>query len=107
MNNPNENVHTYMTMSLVEQHTLRIDDIVARYGWVNDMARAPDKKTGEFHRYSVKGPAVSYAGIPAYWVFEKLAPHFKHPVPTKLADRTILQTIRRISLSLSLAKPRA
>ena len=82
MNNPNENVRTYMTMALVEKHTLKIDDMVNRYGWVNDMARAPDKKTGEFFRYSVKGPAVSYAGVPFYYLFEKVAPHFGHAVPT-------------------------
>ncbi len=81
INNPNENVRTYMTMALVEEHTLRIDKIVERFGWVNDMARAPDKKTGEFHLYSVKAPAVSYAGVPVYWLFWKLAPHFGHPVP--------------------------
>jgi hypothetical protein len=83
MNNPNENVRTYMTMALVEEHSLRIDEMVARYGWVNDMARAPDKKTGEFHRYSLKGPAVSYAGVPVYWLFKKIAPRFKHPLPTR------------------------
>lgn len=80
VNNPNENVRTYMTMALVEHHTFRIDKIVERHGWVNDMAKAPDK-TGEFHLYSVKGPAVSYAGVPVYWAFTKIAPRFGHPVP--------------------------
>ncbi len=83
MNNPNENVRTYMTMALVEEHTVRIDKMVARYGWVNDMALVPDKKTGEAHRASVKGPAISYLGLPFYWAFWKLAPHFKHPQPAK------------------------
>lgn len=81
VNNPNENVRTYMTMALVEQQTLRIDAIVERHGWVNDMARAPDKKTGELHYYSVKAPAISYAGVPVYWAFTKIAPHFGHPMP--------------------------
>ncbi len=49
VNNPNENVRTYMTMAIVEQHTFKIDKIVERHGWVNDMAKAPDKKTGESH----------------------------------------------------------
>ena len=49
LNNPNENVRTYMTMAIVEQHTFRIDQIVQRHGWVNDMAAAPDKVTGERH----------------------------------------------------------
>ncbi len=74
VNNPNENVRTYMTMALVEEHTFRIDKIVDRHGWVNDMAKAPDKRTGESHLYSVKAPAISYAGVPVYWAFTKLAP---------------------------------
>ena len=82
VNNPNENVRTYMTMAIVEGHTFRIDDIVLRHGWVNDMAVAPDKVTGERHLYSVKAPAVSYMGVPFYWALTKIAPHFKHPVPT-------------------------
>ena len=82
VNNPNENVRTYMTMAMVEDHTFKIDKIVARYGWVNDMAKAPDKQTGEFHLYSVKAPAVSYAGAPVYWAFTKLAPRWGRAVPT-------------------------
>src|SRR4051812_32805750 len=82
VNNPNENVRTYMTMAIVEDHTFKIDAIVQRYGWVNDMAAAPDKKTGERHLYSVKSPAVSYMGVPFYWALTKIAPRFHHPVPT-------------------------
>lgn len=81
VNNPNENVRTYMTMALVEEHTFRIDKIVERHGWVNDMAKAPDKRTGEPHLYSVKAPAISYAGVPIYWAFTKIAPRLgiEHP----------------------------
>lgn len=88
VNNPNENVRTYMTMAIVENHTFRIDDIVTRQGWVNDMARAPETKmkaadaiafcnqmTGPCHLYSVKAPAVSYLGVPIYWAFTR----FSHP----------------------------
>jgi hypothetical protein len=83
LNNPNENVRVYMTMAIVEHHTFRIDEIVARQGWVNDMAKAPDPKVpGEFHYYSIKGPATGYAGVPFYWALTKLAPRFGHPVPT-------------------------
>jgi len=81
INNPNENVRVYMTMALVEQRTFKIDKIVERHGWTNDMAKAPDKK-GEFHFYSVKAPAVSYAGVPIYWAFTKIAPRFHHEIPT-------------------------
>ena len=61
VNNPNENARTYMTMALVEEHTLRVDDIRDRYGWTNDMARVPGPAPGEEHYYSVKAPAVSYS----------------------------------------------
>lgn len=82
VNNPNENVRTYMTMALVEGYTFKIDAIVERHGWTNDMARAPDKKTGAFHLYSVKAPAVSYAGVPVYWAFTKIMPRLGRPVPS-------------------------
>ena len=83
VNNPNENVRTFMTMALVEGHTFKIDAIVERHGWTNDMARAPDKKTGAFHLYSVKAPAVSYAGVPVYWAFTKIMPLLGRPIPTR------------------------
>jgi len=71
INNPNENARAYMTMAIVEHGTLRIDEVVQRHGWVNDMAKAEDAEGFE-HLYSVKGPAISYAGVPFYWVFVKL-----------------------------------
>ncbi len=73
VNNPNENVRTYETMAIVEFHTFRIDGIIARYGWVNDMASVPEPD-GSRHLFSVKAPAVSYAGVPFYWVLRKIAP---------------------------------
>ena len=88
-NNPNENVRIYMTMAVVEDHTFRIDNVLARHGYVNDMAKAPDK-AGVPHLYSIKAPLVSYLGVPVYWAFTKIAPHFEHPVPTitsKTEDR--------------------
>lgn len=80
-NNPNENVRTYMTMALVEQHELKIDEVVRRFGWVNDMAKVPTKDGLSAHYFSVKAPAVSLAGVPAYWAFSKIAPRFKHHYP--------------------------
>ena len=74
VNNPNENVRTYETMAIVELHTFRIDEIIQRYGWVNDMAAVPEPD-GTRHLFSVKAPAVSYAGVPVYWAFRILAPH--------------------------------
>jgi hypothetical protein len=81
VNNPNENVRTYMTMALVEEHTFKIDAIVGRYGWVNDMASVPEPEGGR-HLFSVKGPAVSLAGVPVYWAMTKIAPHLGTQVPT-------------------------
>jgi hypothetical protein len=82
VNNPNENVRTYMTMALVEDHTFKIDEVVRRFGWVNDMARVPGKGGEPDHVYSVKGPAVSYAGLPFYWAFRKIAIRLHHTPPS-------------------------
>jgi hypothetical protein len=94
VNNPNENIRTYMTMAIVEHHTFRLDDIIQRHAWINDMARVPEnagvkQKPGDppprdikSHFLSVKGPATSYFGVPFYWAFTKIAPRFGHPIPT-------------------------
>lgn len=71
VNNPNENVRTYMTMAIVERGTIRIDDMIKTFGWVNDMARVPQPDGNAYH-YSVKAPATSIAGVPAYWLFSKV-----------------------------------
>ncbi len=83
LNNPDENVRVYMTMAIVQDHTFQIDETVARMGWVNGavLARAPDK-AGVPHYYAIKAPAISYAAVPFYWAFTKIAPHFGHPEPT-------------------------
>jgi len=81
LNNPNENVRTYMVMAIVDFHTFRIDDVLARHGYVNDMAKAPDPVTKQPHLYAIKAPALGYFGVPPYWVFTKIAPWFGHPVP--------------------------
>jgi hypothetical protein len=82
INNPNENVRTYMTIALVEEHTFSIDDVVRRFGWVNDMARVPGDGKKTDHYYSVKAPAVSYAGVPVYWLFRKAAIRLGHAPPS-------------------------
>src|SRR5688572_22387445 len=82
INNPNENVRVYLTMAIVEHGTFRIDKVLERHGYVNDMARAVDPKTGEPHLYSIKAPAVSFLGVAPYWVMTKVAPLMGKPVPT-------------------------
>ncbi len=83
INNPNENVRTYMTMAIVEDHTFRIDGVVRRFGWINDMARVPAHGKEPDHVYSLKGPAVSYAGLPVYWAFRKIAIWRGHAPPSE------------------------
>jgi hypothetical protein len=74
-NNPNENVRTYMTIALVEQQSVEIDTVVARYGWTNDMAKVPDpRRPSGVHFTSVKAPAVSMLGVPVYAALRLLAP---------------------------------
>jgi hypothetical protein len=60
INNPNENVRLYMTAAIVEHGTYRVDELRARWGWVNDCAKFED------HYYSVKAPGTSFLGVPAY-----------------------------------------
>ncbi|MGH7328933.1 MAG: hypothetical protein ACREJX_11350, partial [Polyangiaceae bacterium] len=83
LNNPNENVRTYMTMAIVDFHTFKIDDVLLRHGYVNDMAKAPDPVTKQPHLYSIKAPAIGYMGVPVYWAFEKIYGALGHPVPTR------------------------
>ena len=85
LNNPNENVRTYMTMAIVDFHTFRIDDVLLRHGYVNDMAKAPDPVTKQPHLYSIKAPAIGYMGVPVYWAFEKIYGAMGHPVPTRVS----------------------
>lgn len=60
INNPNENSRFYMTASIAELGTYRLDAIRERWGWTNDCAA----KDGHF--YSVKAPGTSLLGVPAY-----------------------------------------
>ncbi len=72
VNNPNEFVRVFTVMALVESGTFRIDEQVATFGWVNDMARVKGRDDGRYHYYMVKAPAVVYAGIPGYVLFSKV-----------------------------------
>ena len=104
LNNPNENVRTYMTMAIVDFHTFRIDDVLKRHGYVNDMAKAPDPITKQPHLYSIKAPAIGYMGVPVYWAFGKIAPFFGHPIPTPttpIAERQWWFTASTITLTVS------
>jgi hypothetical protein len=67
LNNPNENTRIYLTMALVDHGTFRLDPVVKRFGWTNDMARVPDGE-GAWHYAAVKGPFMAYLGVPIYAV---------------------------------------
>jgi hypothetical protein len=68
LHNPNENTRVYLTMALVDEGSFRLDHSVRLFGWTNDMARVPHVPTAEdparFHYASVKGPLVSFLGVP-------------------------------------------
>ncbi len=81
VHNPNENVRVYTTMAIVDDGTFALDAVVRRFGWVEDMA-VVHGRDGVPHHYSVKGPALAYAGVPVYWAFSRLAPHLGHARPT-------------------------
>ncbi len=67
VNNPNENVRFYMTAAMVEDGTYHIDGVRERWGWVNDAA------VYDGHYCSVKAPATSMIGAPAYWAYREIA----------------------------------
>ncbi len=87
LNNPNENTRVYLTMALVDDHTVRLDQVVQRYGWTNDLARVPDGHGGRFYA-SPKGPLVSWLGVPAYALLRAGAALVGHgpPPPGPPAD---------------------
>ena len=83
VNNPNEFVRVFTSIALVENHTFSIDEPVAIWGWVNDMARVPSKTDNVPHYYMVKAPGVVYASLPGYFIFSKIvAPLTGHTFPT-------------------------
>ncbi|MCL2776622.1 MAG: hypothetical protein FWD73_01365 [Polyangiaceae bacterium] len=83
VNNPNEFGRVFTSIAIVEHHTFAIDQPVALWGWVNDMAIVPSKTDGTSHYFTVKGPALVYASVPAYFLFSKVvAPALGHHYPT-------------------------
>jgi hypothetical protein len=82
VNNPNELVRVFTTMSLVDDGTLAIDEQVATYGWVNDMAHVPSKfDGGKLHYFMVKTPLSTYLGVPVYFVYAKVQALLGHHHP--------------------------
>ncbi len=63
LNNPNENVRLYMTAALAEYGHYQIDELRARWGWVNDGA------VHGGHFWSVKAPGTSLLGVPGYFAY--------------------------------------
>lgn len=65
---PNERTRAYLTMALVERGSLQIDEEVARFGRVIDIA----KRDG--HYYTDKAPGSSILGAPVYAIARALTP---------------------------------
>lgn len=63
INNPNEKLRLYMTAAIAEEGGYAVNTFRKRWGWVNDAA----VRDGQF--YSVKGPATSLLGVPAYFAY--------------------------------------
>ena len=78
-------------MAMVEEHTFAIDGPVARYGWVNDMARPP-AKDGISRLYPAKAPATSYLCVPLYWAMRRLAPRMGLRVPSDASTEAVMPT---------------
>ncbi|HJL15712.1 MAG TPA: hypothetical protein RMH99_08655 [Sandaracinaceae bacterium LLY-WYZ-13_1] len=55
-----------MTAAIAERGTYVIDEMRARWGWVNDCA------VRDGHAYSVKAPATSLLGVPFYAAYHRL-----------------------------------
>jgi hypothetical protein len=72
VNNPNEFSRVFTVMSLVEAGSFRIDEQVATFGWVNDLAHVPGNEDKVPHYYMVKGPGCIYPALPGYFVFSKV-----------------------------------
>ncbi len=86
LNNPNENVRHYMTAAIVDEGTVEISALRARWGWVNDAACVERHAAGADapramqrpcegrrtpagwtrHYYSVKAPLTSLLALPGY-----------------------------------------
>lgn len=101
INNPNENTRIYLTMALVEEGSFFLDGMVRRHGWTNDMARV-ETPTGP-HFASVKGPAVSYLGVPVYVAQRAVLGLFGRHAPTAASPpRERAAWLRTTTLTLQL-----
>lgn len=60
LNNPNENARVYQVRAFVELRKFSVDEQIARYGMVNDLA----EKEGKL--YSGKAPGTTFLGVPVY-----------------------------------------
>jgi hypothetical protein len=98
INNPNENTRVYLVMALVDEGTFRLDATVRRYGWTNDMAKVPDPGApGGHHLAAVKGPAMTYLGLPVYVLQKGVARLFGRKAPDAASTPADAQSWLRIT----------
>ncbi len=77
--NPNEKLRLYMTAAIAEDGSYVVNEYRKRWGWVNDAAIRDGKL------YSVKGPATSFLGVPAYFAYHVVQEVRDQPVDLAVA----------------------
>lgn len=85
LNNPNENARVYQVRALVELHKLSVNEQIARYGAVNDLAQRDGKL------YSGKAPATTFLGAPVYAAARSLLKLLHRPELTPLQLLIVLR----------------
>ncbi len=85
--NPNVHSRVYLTLAIVDHHTLAIDDCIARYGPVQDVAAHADRT------FSDKPPGYSVMLAPLAWLL-------RHTVATGADARGMAIWLRILGVSL-------
>jgi hypothetical protein len=108
LNNPNEGVRVFAAAALVEHGTFAIDDVVKRWGYIDDKA----KRGGRL--YSSKAPLPSLLAACAYAVVHPFTGDLPRPTLTRLCRLTgdtlpslVLALLLLLALSRRLADARA
>jgi hypothetical protein len=93
----NQSIRYFLTVSMVEDHTLQIDRALARYG-----SRNYDRAERAGHAYADKPPGTSVLAVPVYWAWARLL-HPGDERPPRPPDRIIWWLALAVSLAPMLA----
>jgi hypothetical protein len=88
-NNPNELSRIQLVVSVVDDHSFRIDRALAKYG------DHEDKSVFRGHFYSNKAPGLSFAMVPVYWALRTV---FQSPAT---GTSTLFVFVRLLTVSLA------